>query len=201
MDEWIRFFVNIWLKFFFLLTPPFVVSMFLAMTESYTEINRRKLALRVTLAICIICLVLFFFGKQIFFVFGISIDAFRVGAGALLFISSIGLVQAKDVSLNTTPDENIAVVPLALPLTVGPATIGALLILGAELSDTAEKIIGSFALIIAVISIGLILLFASFIERILHKKGITILSKITGLILAAIAAQMMLEGVRNFLTN
>ncbi len=203
MDNSVTFFVTTWIKFFFLFTPFFAVSMFLSLTDGYTEIERRRLVRRVTGAVFVFCFTLFLFGNQIFAVFGITIDAFRVGAGALLFLSAVGLVQAKAISPNTSrnedEDEDVAVVPLALPVIVGPATAGALLVLGAELSEPAEKWIGCLALAVAIASIGLLLFSASFIERGLRRKGIAILSKITGLVLAAMAAQLILVGVRNVL--
>ncbi len=198
MDDSLTFFVTIWIKFFFLFTPFFAISMFLSLTDG-TEINRRRLVLRTTGAVFVLCFILFFFGKQIFAVFGITIDAFRVGAGALLFLSAVGLVQAKAVLPHPDQDKDVAVVPLALPVIVGPATAGALLVLGAELSGASEKLIGCLALAVAIASVGLLLFSASFIERILRRKGITILSKITGLVLAAMAAQLILVGIRNFL--
>ncbi len=199
MTDGLSFFVSVWLKFFFLFTPFFALTMFLAMTKGYAESQRRKLAMQISGAVSIFCLLLFFFGDVIFAVFGITLDAFRIGAGALLFLAAVGLVQANPVVPKQGPDEDIAVVPLAMPIIVGPATIGTLLVLGAEITDPSRKGLGCLALILAVVSVGTILLLASFLERVLGKRGLNILSKITGLILAALAAQMIMVGVRHFL--
>ncbi|MBA4390929.1 MAG: hypothetical protein C0399_08325 [Syntrophus sp. (in: bacteria)] len=199
MTDAVSFFVSVWLKFFFLFTPFFALSMFLSMTKGYAEIQRRKLALQVSGAVGIFCLALFFFGNVIFSLFGITLDSFRVGAGALLFLSAVGLVQANPAPSKPSSEEDIAVVPLAMPIIVGPATIGTLLVLGAEITDAFHKSLGCFALLLAVISVGTILVLASFFERAVGKKGLNILSKITGLILAALAAQMILIGVQHFL--
>ncbi len=198
MREYIGFFVSVWLKFFFLFTPFFALSMFLTMTKAYDEAQRRKLAIRVTAAVGLLCLVLFFFGDVIFSLFGITLNAFRVGAGALLFLSAVGLVQANPATTRHPEEEDIAVVPLAMPIIVGPATTGTLLVLGAEITDPFHKGIGCLALLIAVFSVGTILLLGSFIERWMGKRGLNILSKVTGLVLAALAAQMVLTGVRQF---
>lgn len=202
MTDAVSFFVSVWLKFFFLFTPFFALSMFLSMTKGYAEIQRRKLAMQVTGAVGVFCLALFFFGDIIFSLFGITLDSFRVGAGALLFLSAVGLVQATTNPATSKPsqEEDIAVVPLAMPIIVGPATIGTLLVLGAEITDVFHKGLGCFALLLAVISVGTILVLASFFERAVGKKGLNILSKITGLILAALAAQMILVGVQHFLS-
>lgn len=97
-----------------------------------------------------------------------------------------------------SPEEDITVVPMAMPIIVGPATTGTLLVLGAEISDAFFKGLGCAALLLAVASVGTILLLASFIERVVGKRGLNILSKVTGLILSALAAQMILVGVKHF---
>jgi multiple antibiotic resistance protein len=193
------FFISVWLKFFFLFTPFFALSMFLSMTRGDTEAQRRKLALQIGGAVGVLCLALFFFGRVLFSLFGITVDAFRVGAGALLFLSAVSLVRAAPDAEPDRTDEDIAVVPLAMPIIVGPATIGTLLVLGAEITEPARKGLGCLALLLAVVCVVLILFAASFIERAIGKKGLNILSKITGLVLAALAAQMILTGVRQFL--
>lgn len=196
-------FVTIWIKFFFLLTPFFALSMFLAITEDFTEKERVKLALKTTLAVTIISFTLLFFGNFIFSVFGITVDAFKIGAGGLLFLSAVSLVQGnksnKDNTANPDSDNDISVVPLGIPTIVGPATIGTLLVMGTELKTTEDKIFGCLALFTAVVCVGVILIISSYIERAIKKKGITILSKVTGLILAALASQMIFSGIRGFL--
>jgi len=86
-----------------------------------------------------------------------------------------------------------------MPVVVGPATIGTLLVLGAEIPDVPRRLLGCGALFLAVLSLGVILWLGSAIERALGRKGIDILSKITGLILATLAAQMILTGLRHYL--
>jgi multiple antibiotic resistance protein len=193
-----NFFISVSLKFFFVLTPFFALSMFLSMTRDYTDAQKRTLAIRVAAAATVICLVLFFFGGVIFSVFGITLDAFRVGTGGLLFLSAVTLIRSTPVSAADSPDHDIAVVPLAMPVIVGPATVGTLLVLGAEIDGPGRKAVGALALLAALAAIGTILLLAAAIERVLGRRGLNILSKITGLVLAALAAQMMLAGIAHF---
>lgn len=82
-------FVSQTLKFFFLLTPFFGLSMFISMTSDCPSRERRALALRVALSAGVIGLVIFFFGGAIFRLFGITVDAFRIGTGILLMLTSI----------------------------------------------------------------------------------------------------------------
>ena len=190
------------LKFFFLLTPFFVLSMFLTMTEELTPQKRRRLADKVAFSALVICLVLLFFGKWIFSIFGITLDAFRIGGGALLVLSAVTLVNGaadKKRSEAQNPDSDISVVPLAIPVTVGPATTGALMIIGAEVSSGTELLVNSIGLLIALLIVWAFLRCANLLEKLLKHRGIVILSKLTGLVLAALAAEMIFTGIKNFM--
>jgi multiple antibiotic resistance protein len=192
-------FLSVWIKFSLLFTPFFALSMFLSMTEGYSEKRRRALALAVSGAVALVCLLLFFVGNQLFALFGITLNSFRIGAGALLFLSAVGLVQGKTGVASDKASGDIAVVPLAIPIIVGPATTGTLLVLGAELDGVTAKSLGCLALLFAVAGIGLLLISGSFIQRSLGDRGIGILSKLTGLMLAALAAQLIMTGIQGFM--
>ncbi|MBN2618831.1 MAG: MarC family protein [Spirochaetales bacterium] len=183
---------------FFLYTPFFALSMFLSMTDHAAEKERITLALKTTFSVLLISLILLFFGNQIFKVFGITVDAFRIGAGSLLFLSAVSLIQGKKTN-TIDPHDDFTVVPLAIPTIVGPATIGTIMVMGSEFGSLDEKITGSFAVAAAAISVGIILIVSSYIERAIKKRGIIIISKLTGLILAALAAQMIFTGIKSFL--
>jgi multiple antibiotic resistance protein len=201
MTDPLHFFVAVWLKFFFLFTPFFALSMFLSMTGDYTEQRRRRLAVMIAVAVAAICIGLLFLGNQIFALFGITLNAFRVGVGTLLFLSAISLVQGRKTPPEANQEADIAVVPLAMPVIVGPATTGTLLVMGAGLSDLAQKAVGCLALLFAVACLGAMLLLGTAIERAIGHRGLNILSKLTGIILAALAAQMIMDGAAGFLAK
>ncbi len=192
-------FISLYIKLFFLLAPFFVLTVFLSMTKGLDQSEQRRIAVRVTLAVIVISVILYFVGREVFDTLGITLDAFRIGAGSLLFLSAVSLVkgQGKDVASST--DGDFSVVPLAMPVTVGPATIGALLVMGAALHGPTEKAIGCAALLVANLSVGVILYLASPIERLLGRMGINILTKLTGLVLSALSAQIIFTGIRNFM--
>jgi multiple antibiotic resistance protein len=195
--ESMALFVSLWIKLFFVLTPFFGLSMFLSLTEGYDNARRHRLAVSVSASVAVICLVLFFVGRQMFEVFGITLDSFRVGAGVLLFLSGIGLVHGKPGAAGHG-DGDVAVVPLAIPIIVGPATTGTVLVMGADLNALPAKAIGCLALLAAVTCVGVVLFTGSYIQRGLGSRGIAILSRLTGLILVALAAQMIMIGIREF---
>ncbi len=194
------FFFSVYIKFFFIMTPFFVTTIFLSMTKGSSENDQKRLALKVTLAIAISCLVVLYFGKYIFDLFGITLDAFRIGAGALLFLTAVDLVQ-KDVNAKPSCDADItkhAVVPLAIPVTVGPGTVGALMVMGAEMKSVVDVGLGSLSLLCAIASVGVMLYLSSKIEKLIGTSGLIVLSKVTGLILSALAAQIIFTGIKNF---
>ena len=192
-------FVSLYIKLFFLLTPFFVLSVFLSLAENMETTEQHRLAIRTTLAVLIISLVLYFAGNPIFSTLGITLDGFRVGAGSLLFLSAVSLVSGKRQRPETEDDADVAVVPLAIPITVGPATIGTLLILGAELGTASQRLVGAGALVAACLTVGIMLFSASTVKKVIGPMGLSVLTKITGLILSAMAAQIVFSGVRNFL--
>ncbi|MBU1002370.1 MAG: MarC family protein [Proteobacteria bacterium] len=191
-------FISIFIKFFVLLTPFFVLTMFLALTKGMDRPARRAVAVRVTLAVIVACLVLFFFGNALFALLGITVDSFRIGAGALLFLSAVALVRGSPGAVPSEDGGDVSVVPLAIPITVGPASTGALLVLGAGL-DASQKLVGCAALVSAILCVGAILFMSHHVQRLLGKMGIEILTKLTGLILAALAAQIVFTGIVNFM--
>ncbi len=199
MSMYGSFFLSIWIKFFFLLTPFFVLSTFLSMTQHNSSAERRRLALRVTVAVLVACFTLYFFGNTLFSLFGVTLDSFRIGAGCLLFLSAVQMVHGNDSVPASERQGAISVVPLAIPITVGPGTTGALLVMGAELQYTWQVFVGCAALATAVICVGVLLFSAASIEHLIGKKGITILSKLTGLMVSALAAQIVFTGIKNFL--
>ena len=194
-------FISTFIKIFFIMTPFFVLTVFLTITNDATIIEKRKLAIKVTLSVVVISLVLLFFGEHIFKVFGITLDAFKIGAGALLFLTAVGLIYGnKDGQKPTDTNlSDLAVVPLALPITIGPGTIGVLLVMGVEFNSFSKLVIGSLALICAILLIGCMLYLSSLIEWFIGKNGLLILSKITGLFLAALSAQLIFDGIKSFL--
>ncbi|MDX4037951.1 MarC family protein, partial [Aliarcobacter skirrowii] len=157
--------------------------------------------IKVTFSVVVIALILLFFGQHIFKVFGITLDAFKIGAGALLFLTAVGLIYGNKDGQKPT-DKNLsdlAVVPLALPIIIGPGSIGVLLVMGAEFDRFSKLLTGSLALLSAILLIGSMLYLSSLIEKFIGKDGLLIISKITGLFLAALSAQLMFDGIKGSL--
>lgn len=194
-------FLDVFTKVFFLLSPFFSVSMFLLLSGDMDAKARHRCASRTSLAILTICLSVYFFGNVIFHVLGITVQAFQVGAGALLFLTAIQMVTGKRSEIAQDVDEDFAVVPLAIPMIAGPGTIGTLLVLGMEISNTRERLVAGAAVFLAVAMISLSLFLAVPIARLLGQKGLQMMMKLTGLILTALAAQIIFTGIRGFVND
>ena len=189
-----------YLTFFFLLTPFFVLSVFISMTEESDMKTRHSLAVRIALGASCVCITIFFGGAWMMQLFGITVDAFRAGSGVLLLLVAIKLVYGEDSveqQRHKTSAELLrdAVVPLAVPITAGPATLGTLIVMGLEKNAWNEKLATAAAMVLACWTIGLMLFFSGVIVRVLGRTIIAMLGKITGLILSAIAVSMIITGV------
>lgn len=187
------------IKLYALMTPPAVLSAFLGNTKDYDNAQKHKIALKTSLAIFIIGIVLYVWGANIFELFGFTLDAFRIGSGVLLMLTAISLMRDEGKGKQTQFEGDISVVPLAIPLSMGPASIGAVMVMGAAARNHHQLLIGIISLFLAAAGIYFLLLSADIVGRILHTTGIAVLAKLTGLILAAIAAQVVFTGIVGFL--
>ncbi|MDH4559358.1 MarC family protein [Pseudomonas sp. BN417] len=190
---------SLYLKMLVLYSPFFVLSCFIGLTRGHTVKERKKLAWKVALGTLVASALLYLFGQAIFNVFGITIDAFRIGAGTVLFISALGMAQGKSAVQADNVQQDVTIVPLTIPLTVGPGTIGAMLVMGAGHVHWNDKLTALIAIAIASATVGAILYLSDRIERILGDQGLQIVSRLMGLFVCALAAQIIFTGVKNYL--
>ncbi|NDV23879.1 MarC family protein [Desulfovibrio sp. JC022] len=195
-------FFQTYLKLFFVLTPFFAISAFISLTQEMSPAERKKTAVKVTVAVIVSSVILYLYGRYIFDLFGITLDAFRIGAGAVLFLSALNMVNGGGKKFDPgNEDDDIAVVPLAIPIVVGPGTIGALLVMGSSVQGYQDMLLACGSLVAAVLTVGILLFISSSLKRLLGRRGLNIMSRLTGLFVASIAAQIFFTGVRNFMLN
>ncbi|WP_343044252.1 MarC family protein [Marinifaba aquimaris] len=192
-------FIILYLKLFFMMTPFFVMSAFIAMTKHASKAEKKRIIFKICVAVFVTGMLFFLFGIYIFDLFGITLDAFKIGAGTVLFLSAIDMIRQDDTptAIKNT-DNDIAIVPLAIPITIGPGLIGVLMVYGAEPSSVMHNVIVCMALLASVVSVGLILLISNKVQHLLGKQGLKILPKITGLFVSAIGAQIIFSGIQGF---
>ncbi len=184
-----------------LLNPSAVLSTFLALTANEDERTRKNIVLRSAVAVLAAGIILYFSGTVIFNLFGINIDVFRIGGGVILMVCAIKLVlgdNGKKEEKSEAQSGDIAVVPLAIPMAVGPGTSAGLIVIGMAEKTFASIVFNLGALALAAVLLTALLLAGTKAERTLGKRGIAIITKLTGLFLSALAAGMILEGIKNF---
>ncbi len=198
--DFVMNYVALYLRLFFLLTPFFVLGTFITLTQDATQELRVRLAWRIAVGASCVTLIIFLVGTFLMKLFGITVDAFRMGSGVLLLLTSVALVQSRvEKHEKTSPEQllDMAVVPLSVPITAGPATLGTLMVMGTSTTGVLDRVCTSISIVLACFSIGLLLRLSQQILKLLGHANILILSKITGLILSAIAMQMILTGAKN----
>ncbi|MNZ69995.1 hypothetical protein D3C78_883130 [compost metagenome] len=189
--------LTVYLKMLVLYSPFFVLSCFIGMSRSFSPRDRKKMAWRVALAALIASVLLYLFGRYIFTLFGITADAFRIGAGSVLFISALGMAQGRSAVQADNVQQDVTIVPLTIPITVGPGTIGALLVMGVGQS-WEDKLLSMLAVAAACATVGITLYLSDRIERLLGEDGLQIVSRLMGLFVCALAAQIIMTGVRGY---
>jgi len=202
MTEPLQFAMNSGFKLFFIFCPFLTVSLFLGITRDFKHARRQAFAMKATFAIAALCLSFYFFGSIIFAIFGLTLDAFRIGAGALLFLTSVDLVRGRSEEPKKAQNESDTekvVVPFSFPIVVGPAVIGVLFVMGADVDTPTMKVAGALAVLAAALVQGGLLLMATQVEQWMGKTNLAVFSKITGIILAALASQMIFTGIKAFL--
>lgn len=199
MEGFITEMIGTSIKLYALMTPPAVLSAFLGHTRGYETRKKHLIAFKTSTAIFIIGVTLYLFGSSLFEFFGFTLDAFRIGAGVLLMLTAIGLMRDDGETEHLHTDGDISVVPLAIPLGMGPASIGAVMVMGASARNSHELALGVFSLLLATLGMFLLLRMATLVGNVLGATGIAVLAKLTGLLMAAIAAQVIFTGVRGFL--
>ena len=190
---------SVYLKMLVLYSPFFVLSCFISLSRGYSLKERKKLAWRVALGTLIASVLLYLFGRVIFNVFGITADAFRIGAGSVLFISALAMAQGKSAVQADNLQQDVTIVPLTIPITVGPGTIGALLVMGVSQPHWDDKLLAIVSIALASVTLGVVLYLSNRIERLLGEQGLQIVSRLMGLFVCALAAQIIFTGIRGYL--
>ncbi|MDF1614065.1 YchE family NAAT transporter [Desulfurivibrio dismutans] len=188
-----------------IVNPIGALPIYISLTDGYRPQERARIILLTSVAVVAILLVTLLSGELILRFFGISIDSFQVGGGLLLLLMAISMLQARtsrvahtsDEAEETADRETIAVVPLAIPLLSGPGAISAVIVYADKAKEPLAYLITSAGIFIIGLSIFLSLLAAPFIARKLGRTGINIVTRIMGLILAAIAVEFITTGLKN----
>ena len=191
---------------FIIIDPPGLAPVFIALTQGMDAAQRRAIAVRAFLVASSLMMVFLFLGEAVLGFIGISMDAFRIAGGILLFLTALDMLfQRRQARREDNAAEGQAehhddpsVLPLSLPLIVGPGAITTVILLAGEAQGAADM--GAIAGVIIVVLLIVLLAFlaAPAIERALGKTGLNIVTRVLGMLLAALAVQFVLDGLRGF---
>ena len=184
--------------------PPGMVPIFLALTVGMTQAQRRKVAIRGSLISFFLLLAFALLGDDILSALGISMSAFRIAGGILLFWIGVEMIFEKRVERKEKTTEtaitkdgmaNLAAFPLAMPLIAGPGAISATILLGSKMETVLDKLALVLVIFVATLVVLLAMLAAGLIDRLLGETGRNILTRILGMMLTALAVQFVIDGV------
>lgn len=182
----------------FIVCGPFVaVPVMINLTKGHSEKEKKRIAIKATLAIAIVLIVFSWLGTHIFSLFGIRLSSLQIGGGFLVFLlglSTLGPVKEK----TTEAGECIAVVPLAIPLMAGPGAISHVIVATEAFSGLINHLAITGLLLVLSLLLGACLFFCTFLERVLGKRGLNILSNLGGVLLISIAVETMIKGIIGF---
>jgi multiple antibiotic resistance protein len=189
----------------FSIVDPFAtLPIFIAITRGEDKRSQERTALRASFTVLAVLTAFGLAGSVIFSFFGITIPAFKMAGGILLFMVALDMMRAKESDTRSTKEErteavqkeDVGVIPLGLPLLSGPGSIAAVMVLTGKAKHIEERIALHVAIVAVAIITFLILRSASFFSRALGRTGINLIGRIMGLILAATAMQFVIDGAR-----
>ena len=207
MHEAISFTLLAFSAIFFVVDPFAVVPVFVTMTEGDTSAKRARTALKA----CLLCAgVLTFFalgGGIIFKLLGITLAAFKMAGGGVLMLTALDMIRSKTSTTRTSPGEieeaaampDIAIVPLGMPLLAGPGSIAAVMVLAGKSTRWWELAPIIFSIVITAAITYVLLRAATRVDRFMGRTGRAILERTMGLLLAAVAVQFIVDGIREAL--
>lgn len=200
-------FVSAFVTFLVVIDPPGCAPVFAALTRNATAAHRRAMAFRSVLIAAGILLFFALLGRDLLAALGVSLSAFRISGGIMLFLIAIDMVfekrterrenRAEEVA--ASEPEDISVFPMAIPMIAGPGSIASAMLLTARADGAAETAVVLGALLATLVLTLLCLLAAGPLMRLLGHKMEAMITRLLGVILAALAVQFVLDGIERSL--
>ena len=202
LDELVKFFVVLMV----VIEPLSLLPILAGLTEGADDAYRRRMSVKSVGISTIVCLVFAVCGGVLLQLLGITVDAFKVGGGILLFILAIEMVYARPSGARSiTPGEDVAahhrgdisVFPLAFPLIAGPGALATILLAFGGVPLGSTQFFAPIAVILVVLGINLgLMLMTGPVMRVIGETGGAVMGRLLGVLLAALASQFVMDGVR-----
>jgi multiple antibiotic resistance protein len=183
-----------------IMNPPGAVPIFLGLTSTLTHRQRVVAARRASLVALGVIAAFAVFGQQILTYLHISLAALQGAGGLLLLLVALQLLLGQDSDMSSDAGVNVALVPLGTPLLAGPGAIVATMLAVREAEGLPGFSAVTLGLLVALLIVWLFLRYAGQVHRVLRDSGTMLVTRIAGLLLSAIAVQMIANSVRAFVT-
>ncbi|MEY4279926.1 MAG: hypothetical protein RL313_189 [Actinomycetota bacterium] len=194
----VTFAVQSFVTLLVILDPPGATPIFLGLVADRTPKERIKLAWQAATVSLIVITFFSLFGRFILEYMNVSIEALQAAGGLLLLYVSLELLTGSQGGVGSESDKNIALVPLGTPLLAGPGAIVATMIFVQQVDSPAMGV----GLVLAVLGVHIViaisLMASTTILKVIKDSGVTLLARIAGLLLAAIAVQMLVDAIKVF---
>jgi len=198
------FFITALVSLFIIIDPLGNIFPFLALSANYPPPTRRRLAFRACLTAFLILTGFLFLGRALLDYFGITIAAFQITGGLILFRIAFEMLEGRSPvtrhytsgSLDARDYRDISLVPLAVPLLSGPGAISTVLVLSSRVSQPLEIAALFVSLALILLFAYLAFCFATRLAEVLKESGMRLVTRLMGLILAALAVQFVLDGLQ-----
>lgn len=197
-------FAQVFVTLLVIMDPPGAVPVFLSVTHDMTGRDRHRAALEAVLTAFLV-ITLFALGGQVLLEsLSISVEAIQVSGGLLLLLVALQLLTGQgpgEAEPTSGQQGNIAMVPLGTPLLAGPGAIAATIVFVQETTGRDQALALACGIVAVHLVLLLVLRFAEVLRRVLRDTGVTLLTRVAGLILAAIAVQLAADGITAFVRN
>ena len=196
-----RFFGEAFVTLFVIMDPLGTIPVFLGLTGGFTMRARAKAAGQAVLVSLGVIISFALFGQQILDYLGIGIPALQGAGGLLLLLVALDLLTGRAEDPQEVQDVNVALVPLGTPLLAGPGAIVATIVFVRRATDVADYVALAVAILAVHLALFLSLRFSSGIIRVIRDSGIVLVSRIAGLLLSAIAVQLVADSILGFINE
>jgi multiple antibiotic resistance protein len=192
----LTFAIQCFVTLFVIMDPPGATPVFLALVSDKSPKERIRLAWQAAVISLVVIASFALFGQFVLEYMKVSMEALQAAGGLLLLYVSLQLLTGRIEEIDASRNKNVALVPLGTPLLAGPGAIVATMIFVKQV-DSTEYAIGLIAAVVAVhITIALALMASTKILAIIKDSGVTLVARIAGLLLAAIAVQMLADAIK-----
>lgn len=201
MDQFfnVQLFLTTAVTLLVIVDPPGLLPVFLGLTNTLNAKQRRRAADRASLVAFGVIAVFALFGKQILDYLQVSVPALQVSGGLLLLLIALELLMGKGEHPVSHAGVNVAIVPLGTPLMAGPGAIVAIMLAVHRAPNLDGYLTVALALVTVMFLVWVFLRYAGLIRALLRESGTVLASRIAGLLLSAIAVQMIADGVFGFI--